>query len=85
MTWFRKRPSVPPSGVRLVRADGSEVPCDVLREPDGDSRRMTAWIAVPREPGLVARQGDALQIDALPPRTVIEFRMTLPAPSPHDW
>lgn len=82
---FRRRPPEPPSGVRLVRADGTVIPCDVLREPDGDTRKITAWIAVPREPGLIMREGDCIRIGILPPRTVVEFRLELPAPSPYDW
>ena len=82
---FRKRQPEPPSGVHIVRADGSVIPCDVLREPDGDTRKTTAWIAVPRESGLIMEEGDCLRIGVLPPRTVVEFRLELPAPSRHDW
>jgi len=36
--WRKKRPEVPPEGVRIQRRDGTFVECDMLRDPDLDDR-----------------------------------------------
>ena len=38
-----------PEDVRLV-IDGTEYPCDVLRDPDQDSDGCAAWVVIPRVP-----------------------------------
>jgi len=65
------RPPPPPERVRLARADGSEIPLEVVytgtRWEGG--RRIRNWRAVLL---VRARPGDRLLIGALPPRTAVE-------------
>jgi hypothetical protein len=80
MRWpWRHREDVAPEGVRLVLNDGTVIRCGVLRDPDADHDGLTAWAAVPMEPVTakgVLLNGGYLQVDVLPARTVLDFRMT---------
>lgn len=71
-------PTSPPRGVRLVLPDGTEVPCDVLREPDEDRDGCTAWIAVPQVPGVLLEHGCHLRADVLPAKTALIVRASVP-------
>lgn len=56
-----------PEGVRIVRQDGSVIPCE-LAWGGVDSEGLAIWhIATPFN----ARQGDTLQVDVMPGRTGI--------------
>lgn len=52
-----------PEGVCLIAADGTEYPCDMLR--DGVEDGVPVWIAVPRVPVLPSRSW-SLEAEAMP-------------------
>lgn len=74
----RARPdSPPPEGVRIERADGTVIPCSVLRDPSQDENGCAAWLVVPDteyEPG----PGDAIRADMIPGRTTLVVSFTIP-------
>ena len=75
--WAKPAPE-PPENVRLELADGRIVSCGVVREPAEDKDGMTAWMAVPLEPLDIStvKEGGAVLVDVLPPKTIICFRFT---------
>ena len=79
---------VPPGGV-VLRLNGRDIACDVLREPDQDRRGITAWLAVPAEP-VTIRPGDEVQVTAklLPAgsQLLLDFECErFPAADVGDW
>lgn len=77
--WPRRREAVP-EGARVRRGDGSAVECDMLRDRDGDRDGCAMWLAVAREPFEFDPGGDHLEVDMLPGRTIIGFRLPLALP-----
>jgi hypothetical protein len=67
----RKQAAQAPEGVRVRRADGTIVECDVLRDPDQDRDGCAMWIAVPREPLDINTGAFALLADVLPGKTIL--------------
>jgi hypothetical protein len=65
---------VPPEGVRIHRADGTTVECDVLRDPDLDRPGSAFWVAVPRDDIAVSFETDRLEVDELPAGTAVGLR-----------
>jgi hypothetical protein len=83
---FRRRPELRPErpqGVRIVHADGTHTPCEVVRQATS-SDGITTWAAIPygnRRPDIAA--GDSLAADMIPGRTRLAFY--LPGePNPAD-
>lgn len=73
MSTASDRTPVPLEGVRIVRPDGTEIPCEVRyvgRQPDSCGGMLDVWRAV-SEYVLDARAGDRLSIGMLPARTAI--------------
>ena len=71
--WNRRRkPAEPPEGVRIVRADGTVIPCGVLRDESMDSGGNAYWAVHPLEPYTV-RAGDEVLVDVLPARTTVSL------------
>ena len=74
-----EHPATPPKNVRIVRADGTEIPCELRykgQEPaDDGSGLMHVWEAlseyVPQIPE------DQVRVGMLPPRTSITFTFGL--------
>jgi hypothetical protein len=60
--WQPEADPVPPGGV-VLHYNGREIGCDVLREPDQDTRGVTAWLAVPAET-VTIRPGDEVRVTA---------------------
>jgi hypothetical protein len=58
-----------PEGVRVVRPDGTEVPCELVHDGP-DDRGMDSWrvVGVKFRPGL-----DRLQVAVFPARTALTF------------
>jgi hypothetical protein len=65
----------PPEGVRITRADGSVIECDVLRDPGAGRDGCARWIAVPRSP-FTSGPGDSLEVDVLPVNAALAVRLT---------
>jgi hypothetical protein len=61
-----------PEGVRIVLADGSEIPCDVLRDPEQDHDGMAVWVVVPQQ-SWTPQDGDLLKMAVLPAHTSLVF------------
>jgi hypothetical protein len=59
-----------PEGVRVVRPDGSEVPCELIHLGT-DERGMDCWRVVP---SMIFRPNlDRLHVDVFPGRTDLSF------------
>jgi hypothetical protein len=70
-----------PEGVRVVIA-GRAIPCDMLRDPDLDHDGIAFWVAVPREPVIIAAGSDCQVLaDMLPARTALVVRTNPPSRS----
>jgi len=69
---------IPPEGVRIVRRDGIEIPCEVKYvgvETRDDGEPMHEWRAVSEYmPDIEA--GDTVKVDVMPPRTSLSFDFT---------
>jgi hypothetical protein len=71
----RRRAEVP-SGVRIQRPDGRQIPCGVLRDPDGDEDGCAMWLAVPLEPLTVTPgPGWLILADELPGKTILGLEL----------
>jgi hypothetical protein len=85
LRWFRRNPGLrlddPPTDVRLIRTDGTVIPCDVIRDPDGDRDGLTYWVAVPQVPDLLIDEGDRLEA-MLPPHSGLGWRFHARKPPP---
>lgn len=69
-----------PENVRLV-IDGTEYPCDVLRDPGQDRDGCAAWVAVPRErPVILPDSAASVRAGMLPARTLLIVDFPRPAP-----
>ena len=64
----------PPTDVRIVRVDGTEIPCEVRYEGTRtkDGQLMHDWVAV-SEYVVDLRAGDSLAIGKLPARTSVSY------------
>ena len=60
-----RRPPAQPVGVRIIRRDGSVLAVEVVYA--GRRQRIHHWQVA----GAVMREGDALTVEQLPPRTAI--------------
>jgi len=63
-----------PENVRIVRADGTEVPCELVHEEPRDGCDM--WLIANAE--FHPEAGDRLLIDVWPAHTGLEMRMPNP-------
>lgn len=64
-----------PQGVRIVRRDGIEIPCEVRyvgRSIDEDGEPMDDWEAVTEVPWQI-HEGDTMRIDMMPARSGISI------------
>lgn len=72
------RPNPPaPRNVRIVRLDGSVIPCELVyegRNRGDDGKKMDEWAAVTR---VAMGFGDRLLADAIPPRCSIRVEVVL--------
>lgn len=80
-----EHPATPPENVRIVRPDGTEIPCELRYkgvEPAEDGDPMHVWEAlskyVPQIPA------DQIKMSTLPPRTSIAFTFGLPDRRPDE-
>jgi hypothetical protein len=73
----------PPRGVRILHPDGTETPCDVIREPEDTPDGLALWLVVPPD-GVKfnASNGDRLAVDVLPGKTAIGFEAVALATAP---
>jgi len=63
-----------PEGVRIVRPDGTEVPCELVHNGYDEDQNMDSWTIV----GVTYRPGmDRLKVDVFPARTGLSFEATL--------
>jgi hypothetical protein len=74
-----EHPATPPENVRIVRPDGTEIPCELRykgQQRADDGGLMHVWEAlseyVPQAPE------DKVKVDTLPARTSISFAFGLP-------
>ena len=59
-----------PEGVRIVRADGTELPCELIHDGYDAEEDMDNWTAT----GATFRPGvDQLKVDVFPARTGLSF------------
>jgi hypothetical protein len=74
----KRRQEEAPVNVRIKCPDGRDIPCGVLRDPDGDENGCAMWVAVPLEPlTLTEIPGWAILADALPGKTILGLQLPL--------
>lgn len=76
MRRWRRPPVIPPENVRIVRSDGTEIPCECIYR--GVRRGLHVWAAV--TPVRIEAADWHIAIDMMPARSTVEIYLSFPAP-----